>query len=159
VRWTCGHVWTVANDPRRQLLARNGHAGGNLTMSALEGRTDLPFKRGHFRFWTQSRHRCTFAVSATVRHFTTDGLSQASYRATRDGRAIDYVLKRPVVLVGSPWPGASSGSVMQMVVPFPSAETSVILPPSCWVTRLWTMYRPSPILPCARQVVKNGSKT
>ncbi len=27
---------------------------GNLTMSALEGRTDLPFKRGHFRFWTQS---------------------------------------------------------------------------------------------------------
>ena len=23
---------------------------GNLTMSALEGRTDLPFKRGHFRF-------------------------------------------------------------------------------------------------------------
>jgi hypothetical protein len=23
---------------------------GNLTMSALEGRTDLPFKPGHFRF-------------------------------------------------------------------------------------------------------------
>src|SRR6266851_1993274 len=55
--------------------------------------------------------------------------------------------------------GASKGSVMQMVVPFPSAETSVILPPSCCVTRLWTMYRPSPVLPCARLVVKNGLKT
>src|SRR6267142_3979402 len=73
--------------------------------------------------------------------------------------AIDYVWKRPTVLVGSAWPGASKGSVMQMVVPFPSAETSVILPPSCCVTRLWTMYSPSPVLPCARLVVKNGSKT
>jgi DNA-binding response OmpR family regulator len=28
---------------------------GNLTMSALEGRTDSPFKRGHFRFLTVQR--------------------------------------------------------------------------------------------------------
>src|SRR6266850_849413 len=62
------------------------------------------------------------------------------------------------VLVGSAWLGASRGSVMQIVVPFPGPETSVILPPSCCVTRLWTMYRPSPILPCARLVVKKGSK-
>jgi hypothetical protein len=47
--------------------------------------------------------------TATVRRFTTDGLSQASYRATRDGSAIDYVLKRPAVLVGSAWPGGEQG--------------------------------------------------
>src|SRR5271157_3309760 len=79
---------------------------------------------------------CTPMVSTTsgdVRRFTTEGLSP--YRATRD----DYVLKRPPVLVGSAWPGASRGSVIQMVVPFPRAETSLILPPSCCVTRLWTM--------------------
>ena len=38
--------------------------------------------------------------------------SRSPYRATRDGSAIDYVLKRPAVLVGSAWPGASKGSVM-----------------------------------------------
>jgi hypothetical protein len=37
---------------------------------------------------------------------------QSPYRATRDGNAIDYVLMRPAVLVGSAWPGASTGSVM-----------------------------------------------
>jgi len=30
---------------------------------------------------------------------------------------------------GFSWPGARRGRVMQMVVPFPGAETSVILPP------------------------------
>ncbi len=44
-----------------------------------------------------------------------------------------------LVDVGFSWPGARRGSVMQMVVPFPGAETRVILPPSCCVTRLWTM--------------------
>ena len=66
-------------------------------------------------------------------------MSLPSSHATRDGGAIDYVLKRRAVLVGSAWPGASRGSVMQMVVPFPGAETSVIVPPSCCVTRLCTM--------------------
>jgi len=37
---------------------------------------------------------------------------QSPYRATRDSNAIDYVLRRPAVLVGSAWPGASTGSVM-----------------------------------------------
>ena len=45
----------------------------------------------------------------------------------------------PAVLVGSAWPGARRRSVMQMVVPFPGVETSVILPASCCVTRVWTM--------------------
>jgi hypothetical protein len=37
---------------------------------------------------------------------------QSPSRATRDGSAIDYVLRRPAVLVGSAGPGASTGSVM-----------------------------------------------
>jgi hypothetical protein len=31
-------------------LAPNGHAGGRLTMSAPEGKTDVPREPGHFRF-------------------------------------------------------------------------------------------------------------
>jgi hypothetical protein len=69
----------------------------------------------------------------------TDGLSKASYRVTRDGRAIDYALSAWAVPTGPARPGASRGSVMQMVVPSPGAETSVILPPSCCVTRVLTM--------------------
>src|SRR5258705_1375435 len=55
-------------------------------MSAFGGKAENICSHRAFPVLTQSRHRCTFAVSATVRHFTTDGLSQASYRATRDGR-------------------------------------------------------------------------
>jgi hypothetical protein len=38
--------------------------------------------------------------------------SHSRRTATRDGSAIDYVLRRPAVLVGSAGPGASTGSVM-----------------------------------------------
>jgi hypothetical protein len=47
--------------------------------------------------------------TATVRRLTTDRLSQASYRATRDGSAIDHVLKRLAMLVGSARPGGEQG--------------------------------------------------
>src|SRR5450432_798173 len=30
---------------------------GRLTMSAPEGKTDVPRERGHFRFWTHNGHR------------------------------------------------------------------------------------------------------
>jgi hypothetical protein len=51
----------------------------------------------------------------------------------------DRVLKLWPMLADSSWPGAIRGSVMQMEVPFPGAELSAIRPPSCSVTRLWTM--------------------
>jgi hypothetical protein len=59
----------------------------------------------------------------------TDDASRPRAGERRDGGAI--VLKRPPVR-GSAWQGASRGSVMQMVVPLPGAETSVIVPPSKW---------------------------
>jgi hypothetical protein len=91
---------------------------------------------------TQCRPRLTPTFRpriATVRRLMTDGLSEASYRVTRDGRAIDYALSACAVPAGPARPGASRGSVMQMVVPSPGAETSVIMPPSCCVTRVLTM--------------------
>ena len=103
--------------------------------SAAEGRPSVARLASSRQPVTLADLTCTSFdhTSGDVRRFTTDGLSP--YRATRD----DYVLKRRASLVGSAWPGARRGSVMQMVVPFPSAEMSVILPPSCCVTRLWTM--------------------
>jgi hypothetical protein len=56
-----------------------------------------------------------------------------------DGVVADYLPIRPAMMAGSAWPRASRGSVMQMVVPLPGAETSVMAPPRCCVTRLWTM--------------------
>lgn len=43
------------------------------------------------------------------------------------------------VPIGLSLAGATSGSVIRIEVPLPGAETSVIRPPSCSVTRLWTM--------------------
>src|SRR6476620_8863197 len=54
-------------------------------------------------------------------------------------------------------PLAAFGMIMRNVVPCPSLESSIIRPPSCWVTRLYTMCRPSPVPPWLRRVVKNGS--
>src|SRR6202011_5366066 len=54
-------------------------------------------------------------------------------------------------------PLAALGMIMRNVVPCPSLESSIIRPPSCWVTRLYTMCRPSPVPPSLRRVVKNGS--
>ena len=45
----------------------------------------------------------------------------------------------PAAPIGLSFPGATSGSVIEIEVPFPRAEASVIRPPSCLVTRLWTM--------------------
>src|SRR6202035_3983919 len=49
-------------------------------------------------------------------------------------------------------PLAALGIIMRNVVPCPNLESSIIRPPSCWVTRLYTMCRPSPEPPSLRRV-------
>ena len=122
----------TAQWPQLALFANSLRCNG---ASAAEGRPPVARLASSRQPVTLADLTCTSFdhTSGDVRRFTTDGLSP--YRTTRD----DYVLKRRASLVGSAWPGARRGSVMQMVVPFPSVEMSVILPPSCCVTRLWTM--------------------
>src|SRR5207302_5049506 len=54
-------------------------------------------------------------------------------------------------------PRATLGMIMRHVVPCPSLDSSIMRPPSCWVTRLYTICRPRPVPPWLRRVVKNGS--
>ena len=139
----CRTVAETANVQRCRLWVKTGNAPKDPKFSAFVPIGDIP------------RHADTGADRAAFHERRAEpSLIMPRHARRQRHQAINYVLKRPAML-----PGASRGSVMQMVVPFPGAEASVILPPSCCVTRLWTMYRPSPVLPCARLVVKNGSKT
>src|SRR5437763_12027287 len=59
--------------------------------------------------------------------------------------------------IGGDSPGATHGMTMRKRVPQPGRDSKFIRPPSCWVTRLNMMCKPSPVPPSPRRVVKNGS--